>query len=378
MKFVTDAPDFGALGVPRSQSQLLCIFEIQGLYPYWRSLSVEVNNLIEGTTAELARLRQEGEEVAREVGDKEEDTEVEEVVDYLSFPIVAPATKDLIEHSFNQGSSFGTNSEEVDMAPKPRTLEEGEAPCGRAHLSKEGKGSSNSVGPFKIVGVPELLCFQNLLGKQVINADTSKDHENYLALGNAIMLQKNVADYAAEGSEEFSDLIIMQGVQAEATLAQMNKALQDVAEFQKVASSEVFEQVFNRGYNRSRDSYEKQDPFLRCLGKMVFGTFEIASLSSGQVMLATVPIGTMTLLEAATIRSLSLVRKSSSRFRLALSVSWRSILELARLGDSLCLLDVTDLPLVFDSYVPTVSLFKEQTTWFLPRGGIGHPLGIDQ
>ncbi|GFZ01008.1 hypothetical protein Acr_14g0006430 [Actinidia rufa] len=153
------------------------------------------------------------------------------------------------------------------------------------------------------------------------------------------------------------------------------------------------------------------------LEKMVFGTFEIASLSSGQVMLATVPIGTMTLLEAATIRSLSLVRKSSSRFRLALSVSWRSILELARLGDSLCLLDVTDLPLayprmvillplglassvgpaslvccqlgfvpfqptgflqVFDSYVPTVSLFKEQTTWFLPRGGIGHPLGIDQ
>ncbi|GFZ01007.1 hypothetical protein Acr_14g0006420 [Actinidia rufa] len=66
------------------------------------SLSVEVNNLIEGTTAELARLRQEverqsigsnrsssfdlfglnnedaGEEVAGEVGDKEEDTEVEE------------------------------------------------------------------------------------------------------------------------------------------------------------------------------------------------------------------------------------------------------------------------------------------------------------
>ena len=46
--------------------------------------------------------------------------------------------------------------------------------------------------------------------------------------------------------------------EAEAALAQMNKALQDLAELQKVAFTKVFEQVFNHGYNRNRDSYEKQ------------------------------------------------------------------------------------------------------------------------
>ena len=51
--------------------------------------------------------------------------------------------------------------------------------------------------------------------------------------------------------------------EAEAALAQMNKALQDLAELQKVTSGEVFEQVFNRGYNRAGDFYEKQVAELR-------------------------------------------------------------------------------------------------------------------
>ena len=40
----------------------------------------------------------------------------------------------------------------------------------------------------------------------------------------------------------------------------MNKALQDVAELQKVASNEVFQKVFDRGYNHVGDFYEKQVP----------------------------------------------------------------------------------------------------------------------
>ena len=43
-------------------------------------------------------------------------------VDDLDFPIIAPATKDLIEYSFYQSGGAGTNLEEVDMAPKPKPL----------------------------------------------------------------------------------------------------------------------------------------------------------------------------------------------------------------------------------------------------------------
>ena len=46
--------------------------------------------------------------------------------------------------------------------------------------------------------------------------------------------------------------------EGEAALAQMNNALQELAEINKVVSREVFKRVFNRGYNRAGDSYEKQ------------------------------------------------------------------------------------------------------------------------
>ena len=40
-------------------------------------------------------------------------------------------------------------------------------------------------------------------------------------------------------------------------LVQMNKALQELVELQKVATSKVFKRVFNLGYNRDGNSYEK-------------------------------------------------------------------------------------------------------------------------
>ncbi|GFZ06578.1 hypothetical protein Acr_18g0007480 [Actinidia rufa] len=46
--------------------------------------------------------------------------------------------------------------------------------------------------------------------------------------------------------------------ESKATLAQMNLALQENSELKKVDSGEVFQKVFDCGFNRAEDSYEKQ------------------------------------------------------------------------------------------------------------------------
>ncbi|GFZ06586.1 hypothetical protein Acr_18g0007560 [Actinidia rufa] len=99
--------------------------------------------------------------------------------------------------------------------------------------------------------------------------------------------EEDVVDLTMEGSKEFKDKPIMQGIQNElkkarldlaaaelvaiqmrneskATLAQMNLALQENSELKKVAySGEVFQKVFDCGFNRAEDSYEKQVAELR-------------------------------------------------------------------------------------------------------------------
>ncbi|GFS44314.1 hypothetical protein Acr_00g0089630 [Actinidia rufa] len=201
-------------------------------------------------------------------------------VDDLGFPTIVLITEDLIEHSFNLSGGTNTNSEEPGrgsvecvVIPIHQQTEE-DVPCGRAFLPKEGEIGWQLVGPLNLVDVPKLWNpkFTTVeLGLQVTNVDTSKDCETCLALGNSIMLPRYMADLAVEASEEFKDLMIMQGVQVclsaqlpsmpvtrpRLLLAQMNKALQDLAELRKVATSEMFERVFNRGYNHAGDSYEK-------------------------------------------------------------------------------------------------------------------------
>ena len=71
---------------------------------------------------------------------------------------------------------------------------------------KKGNGEGSSANPLRITNVPELWApkFATVkLGKQVTNADTSKDHDTYLAMGNVAMLPQDMADLTAEGSEEF-------------------------------------------------------------------------------------------------------------------------------------------------------------------------------
>ncbi|GFS30432.1 hypothetical protein Acr_00g0011890 [Actinidia rufa] len=69
---------------------------------------------------------------------------------------------------------------------------------GRAYevARRSDPGSSNPGSNFTTVE----------LGKQVTSADTSKNHKTCMALGNAFMLLQDVANLAAEDSEEFGEL----------------------------------------------------------------------------------------------------------------------------------------------------------------------------
>ena len=51
------------------------------------------------------------------------------------------------------------------------------------------------------------------LGKQLTMADSTKDHDIILALAQAIMLLKDVANLVEKGSKEIQDLLVMQQVQ---------------------------------------------------------------------------------------------------------------------------------------------------------------------
>ncbi|GFY91020.1 hypothetical protein Acr_07g0012160 [Actinidia rufa] len=137
---------------------------------------------------------------------------------------------------------------------------EGEAACGRAFSSAEGEGSWQLGHPE--VWAPKFAAIE--LGKQVTNADSSMDHETCLAFGNTIMLPQNMANLDGEGSEEFKDKLIMQGIQIHQLAVlnskrlkkystnlkkvnqrwvkssqQLNKALQENVELKRVASKEM-------------------------------------------------------------------------------------------------------------------------------------------
>ena len=75
---------------------------------------------------------------------------------------------------------------------------------------KKGRGVSNSIGTLEL-WAPKFVVVE--LGKKVMSSNTSKDHETCFALGNVIMLSQDLADLDAESTEEFKDLLIMQGVQ---------------------------------------------------------------------------------------------------------------------------------------------------------------------
>ncbi|GFS38220.1 hypothetical protein Acr_00g0056310 [Actinidia rufa] len=151
----------------------------------------------------------------------------------LIFPVVAPTAEDLIEHSFNKGGSLCSNSNEEYMVPKHRVLAQRRFSQMPHHPNGLARGRRSS--PRK--GLPAKTKGGGLveLGKQVTNADTSRDHETCLALGNVIMLPQDLADLAAEDSEEFKERMIMQGVLP----AEDQVANADAAQGNKLGGGEV-------------------------------------------------------------------------------------------------------------------------------------------
>ncbi|GFY87563.1 hypothetical protein Acr_05g0012020 [Actinidia rufa] len=132
------------------------------------------------------------------------------------FDVAIVELREIVEHSYSHigNSSFGSQLNAEIMAPKapvsstPAPAKDqsiapslmggkwkGKQPTEGASRPKRGKGVGSAAG------TPELWASQFAaveLGKQVTSADTSKDHETCVVLGNAVMLPQDVADHAAE------------------------------------------------------------------------------------------------------------------------------------------------------------------------------------
>ncbi|GFY84393.1 hypothetical protein Acr_03g0011670 [Actinidia rufa] len=216
----------------------------------------DFNDLIEGTAADLKRLREEIEGESTGSNDSSSSSSLSswdidlggivpepilmpssnsESVDDLHFPDIGSTAKLLIEHSFNQGDSSGSSlEEEVDMAPKQRALGK----------KKAAKGEPPRQVPNLVLAIPSLSKAPKLavveLEKELTSVDSSKDHETCLALGKAVMLHQDVAKLAEEDSEGFRGRLAAVHAcdEVEAAIEEKNKALQEVTELRKVASNE--------------------------------------------------------------------------------------------------------------------------------------------
>ncbi|GFY91560.1 hypothetical protein Acr_07g0017560 [Actinidia rufa] len=181
------------------------------------------------------------------------------------------------EDDDDEVNQFGSSSEkEVDMAPKQQALGKEKAAKGEPQRQVPNPipiipcpvevqldiPSSHSSGCLRTSDTPELWSpkFSTIeLGRELTSADSSKDHETCLALRKAIMLPQDVTEFAEEDSEGFRGRLVMMGAQlfalkntaihardeAEAAIEEKNKALQEVTELWKVASSEIFKKVFD-------------------------------------------------------------------------------------------------------------------------------------
>ncbi|GFZ15739.1 hypothetical protein Acr_25g0001480 [Actinidia rufa] len=276
---------------------ILPLFQIRGPGPRPRSsFSEEVSDLFEGTSAELQRLLEEAE------GESSGSSE--------------------------SSSSSWDGNEEI-MAPKVRTLWKGQAPRIEPPMLPEAPDLSmlvpaedQSITPSSMAGAgsatgnPELWAPQFTsveLGKQVTSADTSKDYETCVALGNAVMLPQDVTNHAAETTTEFGGKLVMLGAQASAFLfqravstslrlkqgtmdlkkanqkannlekelklgvhmdrqspnsqmkrstveiatLQWNQAQQEASDLKAFACGEVYKKLFDRAFERAGDVYER-------------------------------------------------------------------------------------------------------------------------
>ncbi|GFZ15615.1 hypothetical protein Acr_25g0000240 [Actinidia rufa] len=254
--------------------------------------------------------------------------------------------REIVEHSYSHSgsSSSGSQVNAEIMAPKVRILGKGQGPIvepptlpeapvsstpaptkdqsiapslmgGKRKRKQPAKGTSRpkkGKGAGSAAGTPELWAPQFAaveLGKQVTSADTSKDHETCVALGNAVMLPQDVADHAAKTMAEFGGKLVMLGAKlfqwavsstlrlkqgtvdlkkanqkanslekelkqtkseltdarsaAEIAILQQNHAKQEASDLKAFACGEAHKKLFDRAFERAGDVYERQLAELR-------------------------------------------------------------------------------------------------------------------
>ncbi|GFY85505.1 hypothetical protein Acr_04g0002430 [Actinidia rufa] len=172
----------------------------------------------------------------------------------------------------------------------------GKQPVEGTSRPKRGKGVGSASGTPEL-WAPQFAAVE--LGKQVTSADTSKDHETCVALGNAVMLPQDIVDHAAETTTEFGGKLVMLGAQlfqwavssslrlkqgvvdlkkanqkanslekelkqtqskladawsaAEIMILQRNHAQQEAFDLKAFAYGEVYKKLFDRAFKRARD-----------------------------------------------------------------------------------------------------------------------------
>ncbi|GFS30012.1 hypothetical protein Acr_00g0009680 [Actinidia rufa] len=151
-------------------------------------------------------------------------------------------SREIVKHSYSHSdsSSAGSQLNAEIMAPKPA---EGTS------RPKRRKGAGSAAGTPEL-WAPQFAAVE--LGKQVTSADTSKDHETCVALGNAVMLPQDVADHAAENHSRIRGQAHYAGGPAEIAILQQNHAQQEASDLKAFACGEVYKKLFDRAFERGR------------------------------------------------------------------------------------------------------------------------------
>ncbi|GFS40363.1 hypothetical protein Acr_00g0068120 [Actinidia rufa] len=247
------------LRAARQGHPVLPPLQIRGLGSRPRSsLSDEVSDLFEGTSAELRRLLEEdeGENSGSsessssswdiDLGDEalNEEAEVEDGEEVDQIPVAAPLVpaplvlvpepinlpssdsdvaiverREIVEHfySHSDSSSAGSQLNAKIMAPKVRILGKKQAPLTKPPTLPEAPVSSTPT-PAEDQSIAPSLMGGKRKGKQPVEGTSRPkrgkgDHETCVALGNAVMLPQDVADHATETTAKFGGKLVMLGAQ---------------------------------------------------------------------------------------------------------------------------------------------------------------------
>ncbi|GFY81118.1 hypothetical protein Acr_01g0009270 [Actinidia rufa] len=189
------------------------------------------------------------------------------------FPFVLAAIGDEVDHSFIEGGGVESSSE-VDMAPKPKNL-------ATALATKKSKavaaptiqdpppGSVGTLSPTEALKLwnPEFAATElERIQKVMANRDCifkySSELKKVQRKANSLATDRKTATEKLATAKKYratSDNVVARFlIEVDAALDKMNEALHGLTKLQKVATSPVYQMIFDRGYNRARDYYTRQ------------------------------------------------------------------------------------------------------------------------